>query len=210
MAKKIKSLLLIVLATVLLFVGCGNKSVPQEAEGIVKTFFTALPGLNTDVMNACISEGDVKDFGIDTSLFSKEAQGTETYKNSVQNMMKSMCATIEYTVNSSEFIDKNKVAVNVTLKHADSNEEAVNEYIDYRIDNYMKKYPVFNSKTESEQNEILIQVIENAYITFLNNHEKVTKDINVVVECKNDKWKIVNSDDNSEIKSFLSDILRVY
>ena len=201
-------LLSALLLAVLLTAGCSNDQ--KEAENSVQAYLTAVSGFNLDAMETCLTEGKNEDFGIDTSMLSKNYVQTDTYKKAVDTMFKSLSATMEFSVNSSEKKTDDTMVVSTTIKYADVNEEAVEQFMQQKTDEYFKEHPELEKKTEIEQSDTGITVMANAYKEFLQTQGKISKDVDITVVRKDGKWKILNGEENSDLKNLLTDIYSTF
>lgn len=186
-AKRLLSIVML-LAVLLTFTGCGNGT--AEAENLLKTYFSALNGFNTDAMKKCLISDNEYDIGFSTESISDSYVQTDNYKKSVESMFKGLSDTFIFTINSNEVVDKATVKFNVTIKHADVNEEAVNNYIQRKVDNYVEKHPEYFDLNEIEQSDTSIAVMADAYSQYLQITERVTKDIDILVTKVDNNWKI--------------------
>lgn len=202
------ALILSVLMVAVSFAGCGKDV--KEAEDVVQAYFTAISGFNLDAMETCLSEGSNKDMGVDTSSFERDYVQTDIYKKSVESMFKTLSNTISFTTEGGEIKEDKTAVVAVTLKHADVNQEAVDEFIQTKMDEYAAKHPELLDKTELDQNDINIQVMASAYNDFVKLQPKVSKTLDVVLTKKDGKWKILNGAENSELKALLQSIYGTY
>lgn len=200
--------LILVFCAILLPSGCSDNI--QDAENIVKTYLTAVSGFNLDVMEACLSEGENEDFGIDISVLAKNYEQTDTYKKAVESMFKALGGTLEYSIGASEQKDKNKVAVNVTIRHADVNKEAVDQYMQQKVNEYIEANPQLLQKTEIEQSNVSIAVMADAYKTFLQTQNKISKDVLITVIRVKEQWKILNGEENRDLINLLTDIFGTF
>lgn len=185
-----KRLLSIMLTCVVLltFAGCGADT--SGAENLLKTYFSALNGFNADAMAKCLVSDNEHDIGFSTETISDGYVQTDNYKKSVESMFKGLSDTFVFTINSSETVDKQTVKFNVTMKYADVNEEAVNTYVQGKVDNYVTKNPSFFDLNEIEQSDTSIAVMADAYNQYLQITERVTTDITVLVTKVSGSWKI--------------------
>ncbi len=184
--------------------GCGKDL--TGAENTVKAYLMAVSGFNLDAMQSCLSEGTNKDFGVDTAIFESSYVQTDTYKKSVESMFKSLSNTVEFTINSSEEIAKNTVSVGVTVKCANVDKATVDEYMQTKMDEYATLHPELTQKTALDQNDISISVMAGAYNEFVQLQPKTSTFLDIVVKEINGKWKIVNSEENANLKKWLSDV----
>lgn len=202
------ALVLSVLMVAVHFVGCSTSE--KDAEEVVQAYFTAVSGFNLDAMEICLSKGTNKDMGVDTSSFEDDYVQTDTYKKSVESMFKTLSKTITFSIDGSEIKDGKTAVVTVTIKHADVNQEAVDEFMQTKMDEYATKHPELSEKTELDQNDTNIQVMANAYNDFVKIQPKVSKTIGVALVKKDGKWKIVNGSENKELKTVLEGIYGTY
>lgn len=202
------ALILSVLMVAVSFAGCGKDV--KEAEDVVQAYFTAISGFNLDAMETCLSEGSNKDMGVDTSSFERDYVQTDIYKKSVESMFKTLSNTISFTTEGGEIKEDKTAVVAVTVKHADVNQEAVDEFIQTKMDEYLEKHPELLDKTELDQNDINIQVMASAYNDFVKLQPKVSKTLDVVLVKKDGKWKISNATENKELKTLLQGIYGTY
>lgn len=186
-AKRLLSIVILVVV-LLTFTGCGNGT--AEAENLLKTYFSALNGFNTDAMKKCLISDNEYDIGFSTETISDGYVQTDNYKKSVESMFKGLSDTFVFTINSSEAVDKTTVKFNVTIKHANVDEEAVNNYVQGKVDNYVTKHPSYFDLNEIEQSDTSIAVMADAYNQYLQITERVTKDIDVLVTKVGNNWKI--------------------
>ena len=200
-----KRLLSIVMLFVLLltFAGCGNST--AGAEELLKTYFSALNGFNTDAMKKCLVSDNEYAIGFSTETISDGYVQTDNYKKSVESMFKGLSDTFVFTINSSEAVDKTTVKFNVTVKHADVNEEAVNSYIQKKVDNYVIKHPSYFDLNEIEQSDTSIAVMADAYNQYLQITQRVTKDIDILVTKVGNSWKIETAK-NYELFELLTEV----
>ncbi len=184
--------------------GCGKDL--TGAENAVKAYLMAVSGFNLDAMQSCLSEGTNEDFGVDTTVFESSYVQTDTYKKSVESMFKSLSSTVEFTINSSEEIAKNTVSVGVTVKCANVDKAAVDEYMQTKMDEYATLHPELEQKTALDQNDIGITVMADAYKEFVQLQPKTSAFLDIVVKEINGNWKIVNGEENAELKKWLTDV----
>lgn len=208
MLRRNLALILSILMVAISFAGCGKDI--KEAEDVVQAYFTAISGFNLDAMETCLSEGENKDMGVDTTTFERDYVQTDIYKKSVESMFKTLSNTISFTTNGGELKDEKTAVVNVTVSHSDVNQEAVDEFIQTKMDEYATKHPELAEKTELDQNDINIQVMASAYNDFVKLQPKVSKTLDVVLIKKDGKWKILNGNENKELKTLLQGIYGTY
>ena len=206
--RKSLALILSILMVAVGFSGCGKGA--KEAEEVARAYFTAVSGFNLDAMKTCLSKGDNKDMGIDTTTFGNDYVQTDTYKKSVESMFKTLSSSITFAVEKSEIKDEETAVVTVTVKHADVNQEAVDEFIQTKMDEYATKHPEISEKTELDQNDTNIQVMASAYNDFVKLQPKVSETIDVFLTKKDGKWKILNRAENKELKTLLQGIYGTY
>ncbi len=206
-----KTIISVILVAATFFTyGCSGDGDIKKAETTAKAYLTAVSGFNLDAMETYLSEGTNEDFGIDTTAISKDYQQTDTYKKAVESMFKALGGTMEYTINSSEKIDKETVEIRATIKYADANQEAVDKYMQQRADEYVQMHPEFFYKTELEQSDVGITVMADAYKTFLQMQGKLSRDIKMTLVKKDDMWKVLNGDENRDLVNLFSDIFGTY
>ncbi len=186
-AKRLLSIVML-LAVLLSFTGCTSGT--AEAENLLKTYFSALNGFNTDAMAKCLVSDNEHAIGFSTETISDGYVQTDNYKKSVESMFKGLSDTFVFTINSTEAVDKTTVKFNVTFKYADVNEEAVNAYVQGKVDNYVTKHPSYFDLNEIEQSDTSIAVMADAYSQYLQITERVTQDINILVTKVGNGWKI--------------------
>lgn len=186
-AKRLLSIVVLI-AVILTFAGCSNST--AEAENLLKTYFSALNGFNTDAMKKCLVSDNEYDIGFSTETISDGYVQTDNYKKSVESMFKGLSDTFVFNINSTEAVDKATVKFNVTFKYADVNEEAVNNYVQGKVDNYVEKHPSYFDLNEIEQSDTSIAVMADAYSQYLQITKRVTQDINILVTRVGDSWKI--------------------
>lgn len=184
--------------------GCGKDL--TEAESAVKAYLMAISGFNLDAMQSCLSEGTNEDFGVDTAVFESSYVQTDTYKKAVESMFKSLSGTVEFTINSSEEIAKDTVSVGVTVKCANVEKSEVDEYMQAKMDEYTTLHPELQQKTALDQNDIGITVMADAYNEFVQLQPKTSTFLDIVVKKINGSWKIVNGEENADLKKWLSDV----
>ncbi len=201
-AKRLLSIVVLV-AVMLTFTGCSNST--AEAESLLKTYFSALNGFNTDAMKKCLVSDNEYDIGFSTETISDGYVQTDNYKKSVESMFKGLSNTFVFTINSTEAVDKTTVKFNVTIKHADVNEEAVNAYVQGKVDNYVTKHPSYFDLNEIEQSDTSIAVMADAYKQYLQITERVTKDIDILVTKVGNNWKIETAK-NYELFNLLTEV----
>jgi lipoprotein len=197
-----------VLAAALLFAGCSDGT--KEAENAAKAYLTAVSGFNLDVMEACLSEGKNEDFGIDTTVIAKDHEQTDTYKKAVESMFKALSGTVEYSIGQSEQRDKNTVVVNTEIRHADVNKEAVDQFMQQKMDEYADAHPELSQKTEIEQSDVGITVMADAYKTFLQTQNKISSEVAITLVRAGGSWKILNGEENRELKNLLTEIFGTF
>ena len=202
MKKIISSLLVIMmLASALMFSGCSVDT--KGAESMLKVYFSALSSFNTVAMDGCV-ESDTKDsIGFSTENISYEYTQTNNYKNSVEDMYRALGQTFEFTIDSTEVKDDDKVAFKVTVKYADVDEEAMTEYTNGKVDEFVAKNPYFFEMNEVEQNDKAIEVIADAYNQYLQLTNKAQKNFELIVSKHSGDWQIYTKD-NKEFFDFLS------
>lgn len=200
---------LLLFCTVLLSVGCSEKNM-KNAENTVKTYFTAVSSFNLAAMETCLSDGTNKDFGIDTTVITKGYEQTDAYKKAVESMFKALCGTVEYTIGTSEQQKKDRVVVNITVRYADVNQEAVEQFTRQKVDEYLQDNPQLLQKTEIDRDNIGIEVMADAYKTFLQTQSKISNDISVTVVRVGNQWKILNGEENRELIDWLTDIFGTF
>lgn len=203
-AKKI----MVLCMCVVMLCGCGSNT--TEAENTVQAYFTALANFNLDAMEASLTEGTNEDMGIDTSVYESHYVQTDTYQKAVISMHKALGKTIEFTINGSEKQEDSTVLVRTALKCADVNKVAVGQFIQARMDEYIKKHPEFETKTELDQNNIGITVMAEAYAEFVQLQPKVSKDVNIAVTKKDGQWRIINGEQNQQLKQWLSEVFETF
>lgn len=201
-AKRLLSIMMLVVVF-LTFTGCGNDT--AEAENLLKTYFSALNGFNTDAMKKCLISDNEYDIGFSTETMSEGYVQTDNYKKSVESMFKGLSDTFVFTINSTEAIDKTTVKFNVTFKYADVNEEAVNNYVQGKVDNYVEKHPSYFDLNEIEQSDTSIAVMADAYSQYLQITKRVTQDIDILVTKVGNSWKI-ESAKNYELFDILTQL----
>lgn len=201
-AKRLLSIVMI-LAVLFAFAGCGGST--AGAEELLKTYFSALNGFNTDAMAKCIVSDNEYKIGFSTETISDGYVQTDNYKKSVESMFKGLSNTFSFTINSTEAVDKTTVKFNVTVKHADVNEEAVNNYVQGKVDNYVTKHPSYFDLNEIEQSDTSIAVMADAYNQYLQITERVTKDIDILVTKVGNNWKIETAK-NYQLFSLLTEV----
>ena len=201
-AKRLISIIMICLMLVT-FAGCGNET--AQAEELLKTYFSALNGFNTDAMKKCIVSDNEFEIGFSTETISDGYVQTDNYKKSVESMFKGLSDTFAFTINSTEAVDKTTVKFNVTVKHADVNEEAVNNYVQGKVDNYVTKHPSYFDLNEIEQSDTSIAVMADAYNQYLQITQRVTKDIDILVTKVGNSWKVETAK-NYELFQLLSEV----
>lgn len=197
-----------VLAAALLFAGCSDGT--KEAGNAAKAYLTAVSGFNLDVMEACLSEGKNEDFGIDTTVIAKDHEQTDTYKKAVESMFKALSGTVEYSIGQSEQRDKNTVVVNTEIRYADVNKEAVDQFMQQKMDEYADAHPELSQKTEIEQSDVGITVMADAYKTFLQTQNKISSEVAITLVRAGGSWKILNGEENRELKNLLTEIFGTF
>lgn len=201
-AKRLLSIVMLV-AVILTFSGCGGGV--DEAESLLKTYFSALNGFNTDAMAKCLVSDNEYNIGFSTETISDGYVQTDNYKKSVESMFKGLSDTFTFTINSSEMVDKSTVKFNVTVKHANVDEEAVNSYVQEKVDDYVTKHPSYFDLNEIEQSDTSIAVMADAYNRYLQITERVTKEIDILVTKVGNSWKIETAK-NYELFNLLTEV----
>lgn len=199
---------LLALSVLLCMTGC--KKDLTKAENAVQVYLTALAGFNLDAMEAILTEGSNEDMGVDLSAYEKDFVVTDEHKATLDTMYKALCETAGFQINSSEQIEKGTVKVYVTLKRADVQEAAVDEYMQAKMAAYMEAHPKMLEKTELEQTNIGITVMTQAYKEFVKVQPKIEKELGILVRKTDGKWKIVNDSGNRELKQWLGDMFGIF
>ena len=210
MNKNITKVLFLVVALAIALICAGCSDDIKDAENTAKAYLTAVSGFNLDMMETFLSEGENEDFGIDTTVIAKNYEQTDTYKKAVESMFKALSGTIEYSIGSSEQRDKNTVVVNANVQFADVNKEAVDQFMQQKMDEYAEAHPKLAQKTEIEQSDIGITVMADAYKTFLQTQNKISKDVAVTVVRIGDQWKILNGEENRDLINLFTDIFGTF
>ncbi len=204
-----RKMITIWLCLIMLFcVGCS--SALTKAENIVQVYLTALTNFNLDAMKTSLTEGTNEEMGIDTSVYESNYVQTDTYKKAVDSMYKALGRTIEFTIKGSEKQEDGTVVVHTTLKCADVNETAVDEFMQIRMDEYVQKNPSYAEKTELDQNNIGITVMAEAYAEFVQLQPKTSDDVDIYVKKMDGQWRIINGDQNAELKDWISGVFGTF
>ena len=203
--KKVVSLVLACMMVIscLIFSGCSADT--TEAENSLKAYLSSLKGFNTDAMKTYVVGDEEGEIGFTTDTFSADYIQTDNYKNAVESMFKALGSTISYEIDAVNSIDENQVNFDITLKCADVNEEAMNEYIQKKVDTYLERNPGFYYLNEIEQNDTMIQVQADSYKQFLQITQKETKNFTLTVSKVGESWK-VKVDQNRDFFKFLSQL----
>ena len=212
MIKIVQKSVSVILLTILImtcFAGCGNDE-KVEIENGVTAYLMAVSGFNLRGMQSCLAEGSNKDFGVDTSVIESGYVQTDTYKKQVESMFKALGATMEFTVDSTEKTDDSTAIAMVTLKCADANEAAVEEYTHRKVDEYIQAHPETVLKTDLDRNDISITVMAQAFNEFVQLQPKVETKVSIVLTKKNGAWKIAAVSENGELKAFLTSVFGTF
>ena len=210
MKRNFAKTLLLTLLLIFSISAAGCSGDVKDAENAVQAYLTAVSGLNLDAMEACLSEGKNKDFGIDTSAMSRSYEQTDAYKKAVESMFKSLSGTIEFSFEQTEKTERNKMVVLTKIKFADVNKEAVDEYMQRKTGEYAEDHPELAQRTDIEQSDVGISIMADAYKTFLQTRSKIEKKVPITVVRKGGEWKILNGDENRELKKLFSDIFGTF
>ena len=205
--RKILAVLLMLCA---LLTAAGCRTDLTEAENTVQVYLMALSNFNLDAMKASLTEGTNEDMGIDTSVYQSEFVQTDVYKKSVDTMYKALSKTVEFTIHSAEKQEDGSYLVDTTVKCADVNQEAVDEFMQIRMDEYTQKHPEILEKTELDQNNIGITVMAEAYGEFVQLQPKAERDIKISVSGENDQWRIISDERNNDLKQWIKDMFGTY
>ena len=205
--KKIISglLVFIMLLSMVAFSGC-SEDVPSNkdaAEDALMVYFSALCGFNLNAMKVCVEGEDEGDVGFPTESFSYDYAQTSIYKIRVKDMYRALSNTINITIDSSEEIGDDKVAFDITLKHADVEEEAMTAYTNSKVDEYIELNPYFLAMNEVQQNDTAMTVIAEAYEEYLQITEKLERKFKIAMSKESGDWKI-HTKDNKEFFDFLA------
>ncbi len=207
-AKRLLSIIVLV-AVIFTFSGCagggGDDDGMYEAESLLKIYFSALSGFNTDVMETCLVSDNEYSVGFSIETISDQYNQTNYYKKQVEKMFKGLGNTFSFTINSSEMVDESTVKFNVTVSHASVNEDDVNDYVQEKVDDYVTMNPEYFAMTEIEQNDVSIAVMADAYNRYLQIAERVTNDIDILVTKVEGSWKIETAK-NHELFSLLAEV----
>lgn len=203
--KKIVSFALL-LAVMFSICGCGNDV--KQAENVAKAYLTAVSSYNLDIMESSLSEGTNKDFGIDE--ISEYNLQTNAQKKSTESMFKSLCGTMGYTIHSVEKTDRKIVVVGATVQYAEFDQEDVTQYMLQQADTYVKTHPELLEKTEQEQENIRITVMEQAFKTYLQTQNRPSRDITITLVKKDGSWKILNGEENHDLVELFADLFSTF
>jgi len=200
-------LVVIMLLSVVLLSGCSDNvaSNKDEAEDALLVYLSTLSGFNLNAMKECVEGEDEDDVGFPTESFSYDYVQTSTYKIRVKDMYRALSNTIKVTIDSSVEQDDGKVAFDITLKHADVEEEAMTAYTNSKVDEYIEQNPHFFALNEVQQNDTAMTVIANAYEEYLQITEKLEKKFKIVMSKESGEWKI-HTKDNKEFFDFLAEL----
>lgn len=187
----------------LAFGGCSKKT--DGAETALKFYFSALKGFNVNAMKENVQGETAGDMGFVVEELSEDFRQSDNYKKHIEEMMKSLSSTFEFTINSNEVVDENTVKFNITMKSSDVNQEALNGYMQEKVDKYIAKNPSVWEMDAYEYEETMIGVQADAYSVFLEKQPRITKDFTITVVKVNDKWKVTTAD-NSEFFAFLQEV----
>ena len=207
MGRKIITILLI-LCAVMSVAGCQDEL--TEAKNTVQVYLTALSNFNLDAMKTSLDQGTNEDMGIDTSVYQSTYIQTDTYKKAVDSMYKSLSNMMEFTIHEAEKQEDGSYLVYTTLKCADVNREAVDTFMQIRVDEYTQKHPEILQKTELDQNNIGIQVMAEAYREFVQLQPKVSADVKIAVCKTGGNWRIISDDRNQELKQWIQDMFGTF
>ena len=125
-------------------------------------------------------------------------------------MYKALSKTVEFTIHSAEKQEDGSYLVDTTVKCADVNQEAVDEFMQIRMDEYTQKHPEILEKTELDQNNIGITVMAEAYGEFVQLQPKAERDIKIAVSGENDQWRIISDERNNDLKQWIKDMFGTY
>ena len=117
---------------------------------------------------------------------------------------------MEYSIGQSEQRDKNTVVVNTEIRYADVNKEAVDQFMQQKMDEYADAHPELSQKTEIEQSDVGITVMADAYKTFLQTQNKISSEVAITLVRVRDQWKILNGEENRELKNLLTEIFGTF
>lgn len=184
----------------LVFSGCSKGT--EEAETALKFYFSALKGFNVNAMEENVQGETAGDIGFVIEELSDDFRQSDNYKKRIEDMMKALSSTFEFTINSNEVIDENKVKFDVTLKCSDVNQKDLNEYIQEKVDKYIIKHPEVYDMDAYEYEETMIGVQADAYEVFLKKQPRMTKEFVVTIINVNEKWKVPTVE-NEEFFDFL-------
>lgn len=187
----------------LAFGGCSKKT--DGAETALKFYFSALKGFNVNAMKENVAGESSGDIGFVIEELSEDFRQSDNYKKHVEEMMKSLSSTFEFTINSNEVVDENKVQFNVTMKCSDVNQADLNTYMQEKVDKYLIKNPDVYEMDAYEYEETMIGVQADAYSVFLEKQPRITRDFTVTMVNVNEKWKVTTKD-NPEFFAFLQEI----
>ena len=205
--RKIISCLLacMIMLSVLAFSGCS--SVDEEgAERGFKVYFSALKGFNISSMkNNVVGEKD-GDIGFEIEQLSDDFRHSDNYKKRVEEMMRTLSSTFDYTVNSREAVDENTVKLDITMKYADVNSRDLDTYTRGKVDEYNEEnFEKVGKMDDYEYAEEIIGVQADAYREFVIRQGRLTKDFTITVSLIDGKWKIKTAE-NEDFFDFLEEL----
>lgn len=196
-------LVCVVVLSAISFGGCSKKT--DGAETALKYYFSALKGFNINAMKQNVKGETTGDIGFVIEELSSDFRQSDNYKKRIEDMMKSLSSTFEFSINSSEVMDENTVRFNITFKCADVNQTDLNAYMQEKVDKYLIKNPDVYEMDAYEYEETMIGVQADAYSVFLEKQPRITKDFSVTIVNENEKWKVTTAG-SSEFFTFLQGV----
>ena len=206
----LKKIVSFVLLVTVLFSACACGSDVKQAENAAKAYLTAVSSFNLGIMEASLSEGANKDFGVDITEMLNNDLRTNAQKQAAESMLKSLCGTMGYTINSVKKTDRKTVVVGVTVQYAEVDQELAKQHIQQEADAYVKRNPEILAKTAAEQENIRITVMTQTYKTYLQTQSKTSRDITITLVKKNGSWKILNGAENHDLVELFADLFRAF
>ena len=196
------------LLTLLATVGCTEQT--SNATTAVQVYMVALSNFNLSAMEDSITEGSNQDMGIDTSIYEVHNVQTDAYKKAVDSMYHALSETIEFEIHGTEDVGDGIMLVDTTLKCADVNQQAVAELVQSKVDEYIRKHPSYERKTETEKNDIAIRIIAEAYKEFVRIEPKVSEKIKIAVTETDNGWRVINGDRNYDLKQWIQGVFGTF
>ena len=206
----LKKFVSFVMLAVFMISACGCKTDVKNAETVVKAYMTAVSSYNLDIMKTFLSDGTNKDFGIDAEEISETLLQIGINAKSAETMIKSLAGTIGYTINSTEKTNRKTVVVDMTVQYPEVEQETVRQYIQQQADAYISTNSRYSSKTGIEQRNIYIAVMVEAYKTYLQTQNKISRDVSITLVKKDGTWKILNGAENRDLAQLLADIFATF